>query len=143
MFNIVCLLLSVTLLCWLSCVKVWLYYNQWLLSYWILSKNRRDFHKWCNILATISHNATKFSHMIDNLKTFHIVPNKLYKTINLISYFQIVNILARKIKGETSELNRPLGYVYDFSQRFFCVYDFPLRFLCLWFFAAILIFIIP
>ena len=46
--------------------------------------------------------------MIDNLNTFHIVPNKLYKTINLISYFQIVNILARKIKGETFELNRPL-----------------------------------
>ena len=46
--------------------------------------------------------------MIDNLKTFHIVPNNLYKTINLISFFQIVNILARKIKGETFELNRPL-----------------------------------
>ena len=108
LFYIVCLLLCITLLCCLQCVKVWLNYNWWLLSYWILSKNRRDFHKICNILATISHYATTFLHMINKFKAFHMVANKQYQTIILISYFQFVNILARKNKGETFILNRPL-----------------------------------
>ena len=45
--------------------------------------------------------------MINKFKAFHIVANKQYKTINLISYFQFVNILAQKNKGETFILNRP------------------------------------
>ena len=39
----------------------------------------------------------------------YIITNKQYKTIIHTSYFQFVNSLARKNKGETFILNRPIS----------------------------------
>ena len=46
--------------------------------------------------------------MTTNITMIQITASKQNKTIIHISYFQLVNILARKIKGETFILNRPL-----------------------------------
>ena len=66
------------------------------------------------------YNSTTLSHITNNITMLYITTNKQYKTIIHISYFQFVNILARKIKGETFILNRPLNLEAHVCQRTYC-----------------------